>query len=175
MDIITILCAIVIGQAVVLAGIFSVVVRLRSRIERVGEVSASAIAQMSQLVHEAHALSQIMTRQIEEQIRLREMESPAPAVATPPVTEPLEDAEERVARRPVRRSTAQPSGGARADGSSASPRTHARSSADDVWEAPQPDDSSVDGDVARQNGMDPLGVALQRSLARQRSRLVKAS
>src|SRR5690348_5796231 len=116
MDIITILCAIVIGQAVVLAGIFSVVVRLRTRVERVGEVSASAIAQMGQLVHEAHALSQIMTRQIEEQIRLREMEIPAPAVAIPPVPDPREDAEEWIARRSVRQSTAQPSGSARADG-----------------------------------------------------------
>ncbi len=71
MDITTILCAIVIVQALVLALIFAVVVRLRARVEQVGNAATAAIGQMGQLVHEAHALSQIMAKQVEEHIRLR--------------------------------------------------------------------------------------------------------
>ncbi len=168
MDITTILCAIVIVQALVLALIFAVVVRLRARVEQVGNAATAAIGQMGQLVHEAHALSQIMAKQVEEHIRLREMGPPSIPVAMSRLVEAQEDDEEELpATRPARRPAAkQPAGRP-----PALPRMRLRQTAAVAREETQPDQGNVDRDVARQNGMDPLGVALQRSLARQRARV----
>ncbi len=82
------------------------------------------------------------------------------------------DEEKRVAPRGIRGPAARAPLSRRAEGPAAP--TRSKSAADEVLRTAAPNHGHGDHDVARQNGMDPLGVALQRSLARQSTR-VKAS
>ncbi len=140
--------------------------RLRGRLSIATDEAAVMVAQMGELLDEARLLSTVLTDQMDEQTQLcasfaaraealdaagRQLS----AAAAPPAAQPV--ARKSRSKAPVRKTT---------DVEVATPtRATTRRVASNT---PVADKSDVE--VARAKGMDPLGVALQRSLAADRSR-----
>lgn len=162
-----VMTAAVVAEALILAGLATLVVRLRTRIEglRNGSTHSTEIAQMNALVAEAQALSEDLAAQFTEQVALYErlLARTAEQSALAATARSLAPEAEPVAHTPARKSAA------RTAASTATTRSRATRAA----MAPTPveeQSAEMESDlaVARQMGMDPLGVALQRGL-RQRA------
>lgn len=183
---VAVLLVAVVAEAAALMGILSVVARLRARVELLAEETSHAaiIAQMGELIDEARVLSSGLARQLTDQARLCDS-----VLAMTPTGAGTRDvspgraaahaasrAEQSVLAAPAysggraaiaaapdpagdERLTRARAGGARA-GSTARAGRHAAGA-----EAPAVEDDMA---AARQMGMDPVGVAIQRGL-RQRA------
>jgi hypothetical protein len=151
----TLLSAAVIAEAVVLAGIMTLMLRLRARLGRVSGLPAAVLAQMTELVQEAEALSMDLTEQLGEQMRL--CESLTAQLQAAPASAPAPRTQSAAAKKAAPAAKAPVRSRARAT-TSAEGATRAGASRGDV-------------ETAREKGMDPLGIAIQRSLANKRSAL----
>lgn len=158
------------AEAVVLAGLFTLVLRLHNRMNKVRTVSTGAVEQMAALVREAETLSVSLAEQLEEQAHMQEEL----------LAEQTRLRTEQAPQAPVRATTArtaaveieQPATAARKRASKAAvtaadepapARPRARKSA-----APtETNDLAADIAAARKRGMDPLGIAIQRGLGKQ--------
>lgn len=116
------------------------VLRLRGRVHDLDSGTAVTVAQMQALVQEAQSLSTLLASQLAAQVKL--VEHPVQNVRTPA-------AAERPAGVPVAVAAAR--------GTQTSAAT-AR--------AALPGGATIEREAARDRGMDPLGLALQRSLHR---------
>ena len=158
MTLVNILSAAVIAEVVVLAGVLALALRLRARLARVSAGPSDALARMTELVQEAEALGEELADRLAEHVRLSDalearLRAAASAPPTPAATRRkaahAEESEAGVAAKPAARSRARTA-------------TEATSRADQAV---------GDAAAAREKGMDPLGIALQRSLTGKRSAL----
>ncbi len=161
-----ILDAAVLAEAVALAGIITLAIRMRIRLNRLDTTPdyRATVLQMAELVAEAQALSTDLAEQIAGQVQVAEslmmhaqsqkaaVGSPAPAA---PPTQARKAAAKAAAEAP------------KAVAASQAP-VRARASRGGVAAAEAPvDETANDLAEARKRGMDPLGVALQRALQRR--------
>ena len=169
MSTISILMAALAAQAAVLAGTLTLVVRLRARVERLQAraPSDSSVIELTALVAEAETLGDALCRRIADQIELFESiveASRMPVADAAAVADPATTAPKAARATP---STA---------GRSAAPRKKAITAAVSGSKARRPveaimapsaaSDPAGDILIARETGMDPLGVAIQRALRR---------
>lgn len=167
MTTITILSAAAVAEAVVLAGLVTLVARMYSRLARVREVSTGAVTQMDELVREAQSLSAALADQLDEQIQLRESLADEAARAHAQVAALSRAVTEEPKPAATRKRTT-----AKAAAATVTEPTPARPRSRKAVE-PEVEENSLSADVAaaRQLGMDPLGVAIQRGLGKQRALL----
>lgn len=153
--------AALVAEALILAGLATLVVRLRTRIERLrqGPTHGTEITQMNALVAEARALSDDLAEQLTEHVALYEKLLAQTAEQSALAATMRSQAEAEPAARTAARKSASKTGT-----TTAAPRSRAAKAAP-VEE--QSAELASDLAVARQTGMDPLGVAIQRGL-RQR-------
>lgn len=166
METMTILSVAVAVEAAVLTIVIAALVRLRGRLGQEQVVSAAVVTQMDMLVQEARSISETLADQIAEQVELADRmraqeeaalrkqaliadmhdEAPVSRSRKKASTAALAMDDADVEERPARTRKA----------STSAPRSAAAKRAADLQ-------------VAREKGMDPVGIALQRTLARERS------
>jgi hypothetical protein len=158
----TILSMALIGEGVALFGLLAVVLQLRARLARVAGASTAAVAQMSDLVREAQTLSASLTGQIAEQASLCEVlaERVEEATALSQRAGPLVETPEKAPARTRRKSLASEEPAVE---EKAPPRSRSRKALD-AGAAPAYD-PQADVAAAREKGMDPIAIAVQRNLA----------
>lgn len=127
------------GEAVVLLTLVVIVARLRGRMREGNTDSTATLMQMQELVQEAQSLSTLLASQLAAQVKLTEQ-------VTMSARKPVISAE-RPAGVPVAAAAAKVAAAA-------------------ASRATVSDGRVLDSDTARERGMDPLGLALQRSLHR---------
>lgn len=160
-----ILGAVVAAEAVALAGLATLVLRLRARLGALARSARPQVgptaAQMSALIDEAHDLSADLTRRLTEQTRLVESFIARSEAQMTTLAE-----ETPVQRATTRKSPAKASTPAAATAPVGRSRAAKAASAAPQQQAEEPTIGADDLAAARQLGMDPLGVAIQRGLRR---------
>jgi hypothetical protein len=170
-----------IGEGVALVGLLAVVLQLRARLARVTGASTAAVAQMSDLVREAQTLSANLTGQIAEQASLCEAlaerveEATALSQRAAPVVETPEKAPARAARSAAKTVSAgeetAPARTRRKAAASEEPTVEEKAPARSrsrkalATDAAPAYDPQADIAAAREKGMDPIAIAVQRNLA----------
>ncbi len=173
----TILSVALSAEGVVLLGLLAVVLQLRARLARVTGASTAAVAQMNDLVREAQTLSASLTGQIAEQASLCEAltERVEEATALSQRAAPVVEAPARAARSTAKTASATevaaPARSRRKSLESEEPAVEekaparSRSRKNLAADAAPAYDPQADVAAAREKGMDPIAIAVQRNLA----------